>query len=140
MIPCSPNTQGARKPRTVSVKHIVIARLHLAGLGWPESPLRGDFGELAPNTAATGMKTLLPGCYGESRHLCLSCPQRKCDGSVLRCKTSTAIGRKYIKRKYIYKEYVYKILSIFIYIYKIYIKNFPNSFYCSGTNFNTEFY
>lgn len=45
---CSPNTQGAIKLRTVSVKHIVIVRLHLAWLCWPESLLRGRVWSVVP--------------------------------------------------------------------------------------------
>lgn len=39
---CSPNIQGARKPKTASVKHIVILRLHFTQLCWPESLLKGQ--------------------------------------------------------------------------------------------------
>lgn len=45
---CSPTTQGARKPRTVSVKHIVTVRLHLAWLCWPGSLLRGRVWSMVP--------------------------------------------------------------------------------------------
>lgn len=71
------------------------------------------------NTAATGMKSLLPGCYGERFMLVMS--TKKCgpitciSGSVLRCRISTAILSRGTK-------------------------HFPSRFYCSGTNLDPGFY
>lgn len=71
------------------------------------------------NTAATGTKTLLPGCYEERFMLVMSTKKRglitQTSGSALRDRTSTArLSRG--------------------------IKHFPKSFYHSGTILNPGFY